>query len=155
MENNLSEQWSLAVEVALGRMPDSWVPVDAQVILAVQRKLERDAVLQDVLRSWMTFSSDVVPGCAAGYEELEMLRARTERLLTRAIAPEITELVSQQGKPLTNVHLIEAAPDLLASLEELQELDFGANVKSDANKKRMNAAALRARAAIKKARGVQ
>lgn len=39
-EENLKEKWDIAVEVARGRMPEGWVPVDAQVILAVQRNID-------------------------------------------------------------------------------------------------------------------
>jgi hypothetical protein len=41
-----------------------------------------NAALRSILAEWRLFASDVVPRCAAGYEELESLRARTERLMT-------------------------------------------------------------------------
>lgn len=48
---------------------------------AVCKNETRDGVLVEMLRRWLLFASDVQPGCAAGAEELQILRARTERLL--------------------------------------------------------------------------
>ena len=36
---------------------------------------------KQILRDWLDFSSDVQPGCAAGAEWLESLRARTSAAL--------------------------------------------------------------------------
>ena len=33
--------------------------------------------MREALRQWLIFASDVVPGCAAGAEWLEVLRAKT------------------------------------------------------------------------------
>ena len=43
---------------------------------------KRNAVLCGVLQRWMLFSEDVSCGCAAGDDDLRMLRDRTERLLS-------------------------------------------------------------------------
>lgn len=63
---------------AYGKTPEQI----ADDLVLIGRQKDRDAVLCDILRRWMAFSGDVSCGCAAGDDELQMLRDRTERLLT-------------------------------------------------------------------------
>ena len=43
------------------------------------KDMERKAILRSLLDDWLEFAKDVRPGCAAGHEWLEGLRARTTR----------------------------------------------------------------------------
>ena len=50
---------------------------------ASAEKFEREWYLRgDALEDWQTFAADVTPGCAAGADWLDGLRARTAELLT-------------------------------------------------------------------------
>ncbi len=47
----------------------------------IDRADKTTAVLRSLLAEWLLFASNVVPSCAAGFDQLESLRARTERLM--------------------------------------------------------------------------
>ncbi len=52
-----------------------------KMLADIDRAGKTTAVLRSLLAEWLLFASDVVPSCAAGFDQLESLRARTERLM--------------------------------------------------------------------------
>ena len=59
--------------------------------MALREQVQRQAALieqmQDILTDWLTFSADVVPGCAAGADWLDSLRYKTKAVIEKEQKP--------------------------------------------------------------------
>ena len=54
-----------------------------------------------ILEDWLRFAADVVPGCAAGHEWLEELKARTKKHLAQQ--DQVTRIMTYENQPYDSV----------------------------------------------------